>query len=275
MPHFGSESTPPVRFFTRTIGYSAENRPLLLHQNAACDAEPGGTLLIGGMHGDERATTLLLLSFQDRLQRERRAGENAALPAVGIIALANPDGFLHNTRLNARGVDLNRNFETAWSATSDTPSGAAPWSEPESRALRDFILYQRPQQIVTLHWALGELDADGEHSNPLAQAMWAALTESERATYRLRLAGSDHVCPGSLGQWCGSGLRYPDGSVPAIVTLELPHDPAAPRPDFLPDDHLDRLHRTWKRDARAYLSAVQDPVHKMLAAACRCGHSGG
>ena len=136
--------------------------------------------------------------------------------------------------------------------------------------MRDFILYQRPQHIVTLHWALGELDADGEQSNPLARAMWGALTEAERAAYRLRLAGSDHVCPGSLGQWCGSGLRYPDGSAPAIVTLELPHDPEAPRPALLPDDHLDRLHRAWKRDARAYLSAVQGPVHKMLAAAFRC-----
>ena len=268
MPHSGFRSNAPVRFFTRTIGYSAENRPLLLHQNAAFDAAPGGTLFIGGMHGDERATTLLLLSFQDRLQRGVCA-DSAEAP-LGIIALANPDGFVLNTRFNAHGVDLNRNFETAWSAASDEPPGPAPWSEPESRALRDFILYQRPRRVVTLHWALGELDADGEHSNPLAQAMWDALTETERAPYRLRLAGSDPVCPGSLGQWCGSGLHYPDGSVAAIVTLELPHDPVALRAEPLPEGHLAKLRRTWKQDARAYLSAVQDPVHKMLAAACRC-----
>ncbi|MEI8235192.1 MAG: M14 family zinc carboxypeptidase [Verrucomicrobiota bacterium] len=268
MPHSGFRSTSPIRFFTRTIGYSAENRPLLLHQTAAFDAAPGGTLLIGGMHGDERATTLLLLSFQDRLRRGARAG--SAAPPLGIIALANPDGFVRNTRLNARNVDLNRNFATAWSAASDEPPGPAPWSEPESRALRDFILYQRPQRMVTLHWALGELDADGEHSNPLAQTMWDALTETERAPYRLRLAGSNSVCPGSLGQWCGEGLRYPDGSATAIVTLELPHDPAAPRSEPLPEAHLATLRRAWKRDAHAYLRAVQPPVHKMLAAACQC-----
>lgn len=273
MPNTGSRSTSVSRFFTRTIGYSAENRPILLHQNAAFDTAPGGTLLIGGVHGDERATTLLLLSFQDRLQRIGHTGPDA--PPVGIIALANPDGFFHNTRYNAHGVDLNRNFETAWSAGGDQPPGPAPWSEPETRALRDFILYQRPERIVTLHWALGELDADGEHSNPLARAMWDALPESERAPYRLRLAGADPVCPGSLGQWCGAGLHYPDGSLTAIVTLELPHDPAVPRPAMLPDDHLATLHRVWKQDARAYLEAVQGPVHKMLCAACQCARPRG
>jgi len=104
--------------------------------------------------------------------------------------------------------------------------------------------------------------------------MWNALTETERAPYRLRVSESAAVfpspaeCPGSLGQWCGTGLRYPDGSAPAIVTLELPYDPALPRPDALPDDHLARLRHAWKHDARGYLSAVEGAVHKMLWAAC-------
>jgi hypothetical protein len=268
MPNPGSKSTALPRFFTRTIGYSVENRPILLHQNAAFDAAPGGTLFVGGMHGDERATTLLLLSFQDRLQRTGRAGGGA--PAVGIIALANPDGFIRNTRYNAHGVDLNRNFEAAWDPASNEPPGPAPWSEPETRALRDFLLYQRPECLVTLHWALGELDADGAHSDPLAQAMWNALSETERAPYRLQLDGMDSVCPGSLGQWCGHELRYPDGKTTAIVTLELPHDPQAPRPALLPGDHLATLHRVWKQDARAYLASAQGTVHKMLEAACKC-----
>ena len=49
-----------------------------------------------------------------------------------------------------RGVDLNRNFDYFWgtagSGSSGTPSsdsyrGTSPWSEPESRILRDFIMY--------------------------------------------------------------------------------------------------------------------------------------
>jgi len=272
MHNLGQNPSVTHRLTTCAIGHSYENRPILLHQTPAFPCAPGGTLLIGGMHGDERATVLLLLSFQDRLQRSGRVSESA--PALGILPLANPDGYLHNTRYNARGVDLNRNFETGWSPESEEPSGAAPWSEPEVQALRDLILQQRPGRIVTLHWALAELDADGPQSTPLALAMWNSLTEAERAPYRLRVSESEAVfpspaeCPGSLGQWCGTGLRYPDGSAPAIVTLELPYDPALPRPSALPGDHLARLRYAWKQDARGYLSAVEGPVHKMLWAAC-------
>jgi hypothetical protein len=269
MHSLGLSSTHPSWFATRSIGQSCENRPILLHFTSRFAAEPGGTLLIGGMHGDERATVLLLLSFMDHL----RPGEQSPLPPrLGILPLINPDGYLRNTRANARGVDLNRNFETGWSAASEEPPGAFPLSEPESRALRDCIVTQRPERIVTLHWALGELDADGPQSTSLAEAMWNALTPQQRIPYRLRLSDSRQVspstpCPGSLGQWCGEGLRYPDGTAPAIVTLELPHAPHLPRPLSLPEDHLEQLHRAWKRDARAYLKAVEGPVHAMLRAA--------
>ena len=266
-------SSNPSFFATRLIGHSQENRPLILHYTPGFAAAPGGTLFIGGMHGDERATPLILLSFLDRFQHAERISSSTP-PALGVLPMANPDGYLRNTRTNARGVDLNRNFETGWSAASEEPPGEHPLSEPESRALRDFILSQRPQRIVTLHWALGELDADGPQSTPLALAMWNALDEDQRAAYRLRVSGSPKVspppaaCPGSLGQWCGEGLRYPDGSAPAIVTLELPHAPQRPRSPALPDDHLEHLRGIWKRDAQAYLEAVEGPVHLMLKAAC-------
>ena len=274
MKKIGQDSSGNPGLLTRHIGYSQEKRPLLLSQTRAFYAAPGGTLFIGGIHGDERATVLLLLSFLDRLRRSERV-LHASL-ALGVIALANPDGFLRNSRYNARGVDLNRNFEAGWSATSEEPPGPAPWSEPETRALRDFLIYQRPQRIVTLHWALGELDADGPQSNALAETMWNALSASEQAPYRLRLCDAiprnsndakGDCCPGSLGQWCGLGAPYPDGGAPAIVTLELPYDPRIPRPDVLPAEHLETLRIAWKHDARGYLAAVEPSVHKMLEAA--------
>lgn len=267
-PHNASHQLP-----AHVIGYSQENRPIMLHHTPAFEPGSGGTLLIGGMHGDERATVRLLESFQARLTG------NGDWPPVGILPAANPDGFFYHTRYNARGVDLNRNFETGWSAESEEPSGSAPWSEPETRALRDFILCQQPARIVTLHWALAELDADGPQSTGLALAMWNALSEAERVPYRLRVSDSPAVfplpdaCPGSLGQWCGGTVRYPDGTAPAIVTLELPYDPELPRPAVLSPDHLEQLQAAWAQNAPAYLSAVEGPVHKMLAAACGLPHA--
>jgi hypothetical protein len=259
----------------KIIGRSVEDREIVLYETG--DGAGGGTLLIGGMHGDEVATILLLEDFFARYLT------NGGLAApVAVLPLANPDAHERRSRYNARGVDLNRNCDYNWSEDSVEPSGPAPWSEPEICALRDFILQWQPRQIVSLHWALAEIDADGAQSTELAQAMWNALSPEERRPYRLRVTETGRgkrrlqhtyaICPGSLGQWVGYGLRYADGSQPRMITLELPYDPAAAsRPDDLPDGHLDSLHDLWHRDSSAYLRCVEPGVHKMLLAACRYG----
>ena len=247
------------------MGHSVEGREIVLWKTGTAPR----TLLIGGMHGDEFATIALLESYLAR-------GRSAA-----ILPLANPDGFERRTRYNARGVDLNRNFEFNWRSDSIEPPGPEPWSEPESRALRDFILESRPAKIVSLHWALAEVEADGYHSESLAEAMWSAMNPAQRLPYRFRVPEPgrgqrrlEHIyveCPGSLGQWCGFALEYPDGSLPAMVTLELSADPDAARAEELPGDHLERLHARYRRDAEGYLRAVEPGVFAMLDAACLHG----
>jgi len=246
----------------QTIGYSVEGRPIELWSDPA---GPNGTLIIGGVHGDEPGSIDLVREFAP-------PGSHP----VALLPLANPDGFLRASRYNARGVDINRNAEFNWRADSVEPAGDAPWSEPETLALREFILNWRPAKIIALHWALGEIDADGAQSTTLAEAMWNALSETERMPYRLRVTEAERrvlqqteaECPGSLGRWAGYGLTYPDGSQPAMITLELPYDASAPRADPLPDDHFDVVRAHWARDPQSYLATVRDPVFKMLKAAC-------
>ncbi len=79
---------------------------------------------------------------------------------VWFVPVQNPDGYRYtwnNNRMwrknrrnngnNVFGVDLNRNYEKAWGGqgSSGTPSsetyrGTAPWSEPETRNVRDHVL---------------------------------------------------------------------------------------------------------------------------------------
>jgi len=253
MPH------PPI-----VIGYSTEGRVIEVWPNGP-DGH-GGTLIIGGFHGDEPATIELVRDFVPPPGAR-----------VALLPLLNPDGALRYTRYNARGVDLNRNFSTNWRKESVEPPGDGPWSEVESRALRDFIRSWRPAKIVSTHWALGEIDADGEQSTPLAEAIWAALDEPERIAYRLRVTELGRglrrleqtyvECPGSLGQWAGYGLDYHDGSRPAIITLELPHDPKAPRTEPLPADHWATVQKRWREDATGYLLETRGTVEKMFLAA--------
>jgi hypothetical protein len=261
--------------FHHCLGISLEGRRIVAESNFDLRVpQPKTTLLIGGMHGDEIATVLLIESFAARFLSPGK------LPAPCVaVALANPDSYARRARYNARGVDINRNFGVKWDAQSAEPPGAEPWSEPETRALRDFILVARPAKIVSLHLALAEIDADGPQSTALAHAMWNALNSDEQRPYRVRISESGlglrrlartyEFCPGSLGQWCGYGLRYPDGATAAMVTLELPYDPEArTRPSPLPEDHLKVLHDAWHQDPARYLRSTEGAVDKMLLAAC-------
>lgn len=267
--------------FSGIIGQSVQGRDIVVHANFDIEAkpvQPNATLILGGQHGNEPATIRLVESFgQSALWAEL----SEKYPTL-LLPLANPDGFELGTRYNANGVDLNRNCGFNWRPDCEEPPGPGPWSEPENVALRDFILRHRPAKIVSLHWALAEIDADGTQSTGLAQAMWDAMDEKQRRPYRLRvtelgrgqrrLQQTYAACPGSLGQWCGYGLEYPDGSAPAMITLELPYEADAQgRPEELPEDHLDTLRELWERDAAGYLRGVEPGVFAMLGAAVAYG----
>ena len=265
-----------TKIYLHRIGVSVQGRDLIAESNFDLTASirPANiTLIIGGLHGDEKAAVALVATFREAFI----ATQEIRTPLV-MIPLANPDGFVANSRYNARHVDLNRNCDLNWEPDSLEPSGPHPWSEPESRAIRDFILAFEPAKILSLHWALAEIDADGPQSTGLARRIWNAMTPEERAPYRIRVAAlepgqppdPEGFCPGSFGQWCGYGLRFAGGLRPAMITLELPYDPAAEcRPNPLPPGHLAELHSRWSDNPTAYLAAVQPAVHAMLAAACR------
>jgi hypothetical protein len=264
------------RIYQHRIGVSVQGRDLMVESNvdlAGAIRPANVTLIIGGLHGDETATVALVATFREEYVVTGKVGS----PLV-LIPLANPDGFVANSRYNANHVDLNRNCDLEWQADCQEPAGPHPWSEPESRAIRDFILAFEPAKIVSLHWALAEIDADGRQSTGLAHRMWDAMTPEERAPYRIRTAAHEQgqppnpegFCPGSFGQWCGYGLQFGGGLRPAMITLELPYDPVAEsRPNPLPPNHLSDLHARWQESPAAYLRAVQPAVHRMLAAACR------
>ncbi len=70
-----------------------------------------------------------------------------------LIPVFNVDGYIYTWtterfwRKNARGVDLNRNWGEGWGGpgssslpSSETYRGPSPFSEPETRALRDFFI---------------------------------------------------------------------------------------------------------------------------------------
>lgn len=136
------------------IGRSVEGRPI----EVGCLGTGADTVLVvGGLHmGPEAHSSELVVE----LARRAWAGE-LRIPAATqlcLIPALNPDGLVRGTRTNARGVDLNRNWPSLnWNADAYHPEGGAvsggsePLSEPETRALWDYILQSRPDAVLVMH----------------------------------------------------------------------------------------------------------------------------
>lgn len=139
------------------IGHSVEGRPILATLNGD-PAAPLQVLVVGSIHGNETAgmrVTRQLLA--------RPAPRNAALR---IVPTLNPDGVAANTRGNAHGVDLNRNFPYDWAPLGGGEySGPHRLSEPESRAARRLIRATDPEITIWFHQPFGIVDrsSGGDH----------------------------------------------------------------------------------------------------------------
>ncbi len=181
--------------------------PPLLNRQAR-----GRVLLVGGIHGDEYSSVTIVFKWMAILDRF-----HSGLFHWRISPLMNPDGLLRprSQRMNANGVDLNRNFPCPnWHEatrdywvrrTSSNPRrypGTGPLSEPESQWLDDEIKSFRPDVIVSIHAPLEVLDFDGP---PDAPERFGSLHLNLLGTY-----------PGSLGRYAGVYKEIP------VVTIELP-----------------------------------------------------
>ena len=167
------------------IGRSVEGRSITVTRVGDPEA-PRRALVVGCLHGDECAAR----TVADRLVGDGRAPRGTELLVVRDL---NPDGSRRGTRANARGVDLNRNSGERWRRLRRAlNSGRGPWSEPESRAIRDLIRRERPAMTVWYHQPLAAVDVPESGSRRLSRC-YARRTDLKLRDLRPR--------PGSLSRW--------------------------------------------------------------------------
>lgn len=159
-------------------------------------------LFLAAQHGDEPQGVNLTLELGRRLLEGYGTDLETTLLVdqrdIWLIPVANPDGYMRQQRKNGQdgdgdgtreskeGVDLNRNFGYHWgvdSHTSDSTTsrfyhGLAPFSEPESQALRNLSLDLNFSMALSYHSGI---------SNPVFYSPWGydevPLAYPANATY--------------------------------------------------------------------------------------------
>lgn len=210
------------------------------------DTQAPRILLLGGIHGDELTASSIVFQWMEWVSAPAARGFHWR-----IVPILNPDGLLapRPQRVNANGVDLNRNFPTPgweqdapryWAKrTRSDPRrfpGRAPLSEPETRWLNGEMERFRPDVIVSVHAPFGVLDFDGPAPAP-------------RKFGRLQL-NPVGVYPGSLGNYSGVHKNVP------VITIELPNALKMPPPA--------EVRRIWQ-DMLAWIARNVPPKERRKA----------
>jgi predicted deacylase len=189
---------------SNSIGASIDGKPLTIERFGDGAVR---VLILAGIHGNERESVALADRFVRHLKTRPGTQPDSA---VAIIPCANPDGYYRNTRANANGIDLNRNFP-ATNFRAARQASTRPADQPETIALMRVIEELRPSLIISIH----SMPAGGECNNFDGPAEQVAGAMSAQNHYRVaRTIG--YPTPGSMGSYYGIDRGI------AIITLELP-----------------------------------------------------
>jgi hypothetical protein len=133
------------------FGHSVRGTKLVAVQVGDPHAKRTG-LVVGSIHGDETEGHEIVHILRHRYRDAHRVN-------LWVVKTVNPDGVAANTRKNAHGVDLNRNFSYRWQGGVSPSSGYYPgphaFSEPESRAVRRFAKRIEPNVTIWYHQPWG------------------------------------------------------------------------------------------------------------------------
>jgi len=222
------------------IGTSVEGREIMAYHYGSGDTE---LLFIGGIHGGyEWNTVLVAYELMDYL--EEHPGAVSENERVTVIPVLNPDGLnkIVGTagrftktdvpsapdatvpgRFNANNVDLNRNFDCDWKANgtwqNKTVSGGnEPFSEPESRAVRDYIKANTPDAVVVWYSAAGGVFASSCHNGVLPETNILTKLYADASEYPAYQSFDFYAVTGDMVNWLAKE------EIPAISVLLSTHD---------------------------------------------------
>ncbi|XP_049786272.1 carboxypeptidase B-like [Schistocerca cancellata] len=241
----------PIRVRVETIGQSSEGRLLdVIQISSGGDGARPVILMDAGIHAREWIAPAAALYAINQLVENGVHSSLVDSIDWHILPLLNPDGYEYTFTTDrmwrktrsfgpflCRGVDANRNFDFHWNeiGTSESSCGEAyagegPFSEPETRALRDYILKNadRIKLYLTLHsyggyilypWGYTtELPEDWEILHALAEEANAAQVAAGGQNFTIGSSrNAMYPVSGNSDDWVKAVA-----GVPLSYTIELP-----------------------------------------------------
>ena len=193
-----------------TVGHSVRGRPIHMREYGVQETSRR-VLVFGCIHGTECAA-----SHIPRFVHGRR------IPgSVFYVPNLNPDGLAAGSRLNGRGVDLNRNFPASWEPIGRRwdlqYSGPRPFSEPETRLAARLIRAIHPDVTIWFH----------QEAEPMVRAWGPSVPAARRFAGYLRPVRYTSIpflrlpwLAGTAPNW--QNHRFPES---ASFVVELPPGP--------------------------------------------------
>jgi hypothetical protein len=163
---------------------------------------------------------------------------------VTIIPTLNPDGLFKVTgkdglfteadvkggetdriaaRFNNNNVDLNRNFDCEWNESGTwqnrtVSGGSAPFSEPETAALKAYVAKHEPAQVIAWYSAAGGVYASQCGETTLAATRSLTNRFAAAAGYSAHEEFDYYEITGDMMNW------FAKLEIPAISVLLTTHD---------------------------------------------------
>jgi hypothetical protein len=235
-----TDGQPVVNKEETVIGKSVEGRDIVAYHYGEGATE---LLFVGGIHGGYSwNTSLVAYQTMDYLKTHPEI-----IPSnlkVTVIPALNPDGLNKVVgtstanftasdvapsqalqvagRFNANTVDLNRNFDCDWQADATwqnkkVSGGSAAFSEPESQAIRNYVLDQKPQSVVVWYSASGGVFASNCHSGVLPETLTLTNLYADASGYKAYNNFNFYEVTGDMVNWLAKE------KIPAISILLTTH----------------------------------------------------
>jgi hypothetical protein len=221
------------------IGKSVEGRDIVAYNFGTGSTQ---VLFVGGIHGGyEWNTALVAYKMVEYLKNNPNV-----VPAnlkVTVIPVLNPDGLnkvvgtssaftakdvstsktvLSAGRFNANEVDLNRNFDCDWQTNAfwqnkPVSGGSKAFSEPESLALKNYVIVNQPDAVVVWYSAAGGVFSSSCHNGVLPDTKALTNAFAKASGYPAHEEFNFYETTGDMTNWLAAE------QIPAISVLLTNH----------------------------------------------------